>query len=560
MAFIEIENLRYRYPKTERLALQGISLSIEKGSFLGIIGPNGAGKSTLGSAIIGLVPQFYKGAYGGHVSVGGKDAATVPVSEIARSVGLVFQNPFNQLSGAKDRVYDEVCFGMQNFGIPADEMRRRADETLELMGISAFRDRNPFDLSGGQMQRVAIASILVLRPEVIILDEPTSQLDPAGSEEVFRAVEKLTESGITIIMIEQKIDKIAEYSDRILLMDEGRAIAIGTPDEILSRPDLEEHGIIPPAPARISRALSFALPDGTFPATQEAAVTLMEGRVGFRKDEKKGEAQASAEELLRTEDLSFSYTEGNEVLHGISLAFDGRPTAIIGQNGAGKTTLAKLMKGLLKPVSGRILLRGRDIAGTTAASLAGDIGYVFQNPDDQIFKAKVADEVMFGPLNIGMSEKEARKKAMEALEMVHLASAADRNPYDLDLHERKMVALASVIAMETSVLILDEPTIAQDDRGKTMISGIIKELESRGTLVISILHDMDLVASSFRRVIAMAHGRVLADGSPEEVFSKEEILSEAGLELPHTAALAKKLGAEDILLSDASFLAAAFRV
>ena len=559
MAFIEIENLRYRYPKTDRLALQGISLSIEKGSFLGIIGPNGAGKSTLGSAIIGLVPQFYKGAYGGHVSVGGKDAATVPVSEIARSVGLVFQNPFNQLSGAKDRVYDEVCFGMQNFGIPADEMRRRADETLELMGIAAFRDRNPFDLSGGQMQRVAIASILVLRPEVIILDEPTSQLDPAGSEEIFRAVEKLTESGITVIMIEQKIDKIAEYSDRILLMDEGRAIAIGTPDEILSRPDLEEHGIIPPAPVRISRALSFSLPDGTFPATQDEAVTLMGGRIGFRKEEK-DKAAAPAEEMLRTEDLSFSYTEGNEVLHGISLSFDSRPTAIIGQNGAGKTTLAKLLKGLLKPASGKILLRGSDTAGRTAASLAGDIGYVFQNPDDQIFKARVADEVMFGPLNIGMSEGEARTKAMEALEMVHLASAAERNPYDLDLHERKMVALASVIAMETSVLILDEPTIAQDDRGKAMISGIIKELASRGTLVISILHDMDLVASSFRRVIAMAHGRVLADGDPEEVFGNEEALSEAGLELPHTAALAKKLGAEDILLSDASFLAAAFRV
>ena len=193
MAFIEIENLKYRYPKAERLALDGISLSIEKGSFVGIIGRNGAGKSTLASAIIGLVPQFYKGAYGGKVSVAGMDAATVPVGELSRKVGLIFQNPFNQLSGAKDNVYEETCFGMQNFGIEPDEMRRRADETLKMLGIYDFRDRNPFDLSGGQMQRVAIASILVLHPEVIILDEPTSQLDPAGSDEVFKAVERLTE-------------------------------------------------------------------------------------------------------------------------------------------------------------------------------------------------------------------------------------------------------------------------------------------------------------------------------------------------------------------------------
>ena len=209
MAYIEIDNLKYRYPKTKKLALDGISLQIEKGSFLGVIGRNGAGKSTLSSAIIGLVPQFYKGAYGGSVIVDGLDASRTPVSELSRKVGLVFQNPFNQLSGAKDTVYDEVCFGMQNFGIPSDEMRRRADAMLEKLGIAQFRDRNPFDLSGGQMQRVAIASILVLQPDVLILDEPTSQLDPAGSEEVFKVVEQLTNDGITVIMIEQKIDKIA---------------------------------------------------------------------------------------------------------------------------------------------------------------------------------------------------------------------------------------------------------------------------------------------------------------------------------------------------------------
>lgn len=553
MAFIEIENLKYRYPKAERLALDGISLSIEKGSFVGIIGRNGAGKSTLASAIIGLVPQFYKGAYGGKVSVAGMDAATVPVGELSRKVGLIFQNPFNQLSGAKDNVYEETCFGMQNFGIEPDEMRRRADETLKMLGIYDFRDRNPFDLSGGQMQRVAIASILILHPEVIILDEPTSQLDPAGSDEVFKAVERLTEEGITVIMIEQKIDKIAEYSDRMILLDDGKLIADGTPDEVLSREDLDAYGIIPPASVRISKALGYKDGQGFYPATADKAVKLLSGKIQFKQHIEDDKTTQSSERIS-VQNLSFHYHEGLDILHDFSLSLDGRTTAIIGQNGAGKTTLAKLLKGLLKPSEGKIILDGNDISSSTAASLAGSIGYVFQNPDDQIFKPKVIDEVMFGPLNIGMNDKEAKESAMEALSMVNLASASERNPYDLDLHERKLVALASVIAMDPNVIILDEPTIAQDDSGKQLIQKIIRGLRDNGKLVISILHDMDLVAASFERVIAMASGTIIADGTPREVFSNEDVLRKAGLELPHITMLAKKLGSESAVLSDDEFL------
>ena len=554
MAYIEISNLKYRYPKTEHLALDGISLEIEKGSFLGVIGRNGAGKSTLSSAIIGLVPQFYKGAYGGSVIVDGMDAAKTPVSELSRKVGLVFQNPFNQLSGAKDTVYDEVCFGMQNFGICRDEMIKRADDVLERLGIAAFRDRNPFDLSGGQMQRVAIASILVLQPDVLILDEPTSQLDPAGSEEVFRVVEKLADDGITVIMIEQKIDKIAKYSDKILLLDDGKAISYGSPSEVFS--ESEEHGVMPPAPLRIAKDLGFRKDDGSYPATEDDAVTLMNGKVSFA-DENETESTENTEEIFRLENLSFHYQEGHDVLRSVSLSFDKRPTAIIGQNGAGKTTLAKLMKGLLKPSAGTILFKGEDTKDRTAASLSSSIGYVFQNPDDQIFKPRVLDEVMFGPVNIGMNKEEAAKKAIEALRLVHLEKAKDRNPYDLDLHERKMVALASVIAMDTAAIILDEPTIAQDDSGKEMIASIISELAAQVKLVISILHDMDLVATAFKRVIAMADGAMIDDGTPRKVFSDAETLYRAGLELPHTASLGKRLGSGRILLTDNEFLESA---
>ena len=197
MPVIAVENLKYRYPNTESLALDGLSFTVEKGEFIGIVGENGAGKSTLSQALIGLVPQFYKGAYGGRVLIEDLPAETTPISELCCKVGLVFQNPFNQLSGAKDNVYEEVAFGMQNLGVPREEMHRRAEEALKLLDIWQYRDRNPFDLSGGQMQRVAIASVLVMNPDILVLDEPTSQLDPQGSEEVFRTLDKLARSAIT---------------------------------------------------------------------------------------------------------------------------------------------------------------------------------------------------------------------------------------------------------------------------------------------------------------------------------------------------------------------------
>ena len=232
MPVIAVENLKYRYPNTESLALDGLSFTVEKGEFIGIVGENGAGKSTLSQALIGLVPQFYKGAYGGRVLI--------------------------------------------------EEMHRRAEEALKLLDIWQYRDRNPFDLSGGQMQRVAIASVLVMNPDILVLDEPTSQLDPQGSEEVFRTVDKLARSGITILMIEQKIEKIAAYCDRILLLHKGRQIAFDTPQKIFSRTDLEELGVQPPAFTRICRALGAALPDGSYPVTAEEAAGRLARRCSMK--------------------------------------------------------------------------------------------------------------------------------------------------------------------------------------------------------------------------------------------------------------------------------------
>ncbi len=697
MAFIEVKHLKYRYPGAKRLALDDISFTVEKGEFIGLLGENGAGKSSLSQALLGLIPQFYKGAYGGSVLVDGLEAAKTPVGTLCQKVGLVFQNPFNQLSGAKDTVFDEVGYGLQNLGIAPEEIRERVETVLRQLGIWEFRDRNPFDLSGGQLQRVAIASVLAMRPALLILDEPTSQLDPAGSEEVFRIVEALAKTGITILMIEQKPEKLAAYCDRLLLMQNGRVLAVGTPEEIFSREDLadchveppvytsfaREHGLQlpngcypvtlstllgtmssarraelreaiaagaagagpsgdPTRPAllildeptsqldpagseevfRIVEALaktgitilmieqkpeklaaycdrlllmqngrvlavgtpeeifsredladrhveppvytSFArehglqLPNGCYPVTLSALLGTMssarraalretlaadaaiawpagggQGDIASETDtEGRTAAAAASPESFRTEGLGFSYIPGKPVLSGLDLRLDHRPTAIIGQNGAGKTTLVRILKGLLKPESGSVYFGGEDITRHTVAQLSGKVGYVFQNPDDQIFKYKVRDEVMFGPLNIGMSKEQAAARAQEALRQVGLSEQAESNPYDLELSERKLVAIASVLAMDTEAVILDEPTIAQDAWGKAKLREIIRQLQAEGKLVLAILHDMDFVAACFDRVLVMAHGEILADGSPAEVFREKDALEKAAVQPP----------------------------
>lgn len=276
MSKIIVENLKYKYPVTDHLALDGISFSAEAGEFIGIIGKNGSGKSTLCQAIAGLVPNFHKGSYGGKVMIDELEVKKVDISELCEKVGIVFQNPFNQVTGSKLTVYEEIAFGLENLGIPKKEMIQRIDEAMELLDISKYKDRNPFDLSGGQMQRMAIASIIAMQPEVIVLDEPTSQLDPQGREEVYQAVQKLSKRGITIFMVEHNMEKIASYSDWILLLDEGKQIAFDTPQKIFSRDDLDSYGVEAPAFTKICRGLGKKNPlTGLYPVTLEEAKDLL---------------------------------------------------------------------------------------------------------------------------------------------------------------------------------------------------------------------------------------------------------------------------------------------
>lgn len=553
MAFIEVNQLKYRYPHTKQLALDGISFTVEKGQFVGIIGENKAGKSTLCQAFAGLVPTMFRGAYGGSIRIGELEAAKVPIAQLCRHVGLVFQNPFNQLSGAKETVFEEIAFGLQNLGIPKDEILKRVKENLKRFDMELHRNSNPFDLSGGQIQRVALASILAMKPEVLVLDEPTSQLDPMGSEEVFQMVEQLKSTGITVFMVEQKMEKMAEYCDRILLLHQGKQVDFDTPERIFSRMDLESFGVRPPVYTEVCKRISLYLEEGdkrNYPVTKAQTDAFRErfpknlkGRSHKKKQEMK-----EGEDWFVIENLRFGYDLKKPVIPSLSLNLGAEPTAIIGQNGAGKTTLVKLLKGLLKPQEGKIFLKGEDISKKTVAQLSGKVGYVFQNPDDQIFKTRVLEEVMVGPLNLGFQKEEAKKKARAALEMTGLSHTEEENPYDLDLSERKMVSIASVLAMEPEVLILDEPTIGQDANGRKLLGNLIRNLSEQNVFVLAILHDMDFTAEYFERIIIMAHGTIMADGPKETVFYDKESLKKGRLEQPHTTELLEFLGYDGIFL------------
>ncbi|WP_349667108.1 ATP-binding cassette domain-containing protein, partial [Lacrimispora sp.] len=366
-------------------------------------------------------------------------------------------------------------------------------------------------------------------------------------------VEKLAKTGITIIMVEQKMEKLAAYCDKILLLHRGSQVAYDVPERIFSREDLRELGVEPPVYTQVSKALSVYRKVG-----DELLYPITLKQIQDHKDQfpviisKKAKEQTHdklGQDIFTIKDLGFHYIPGAPVIENLTLSLDIRPTAVIGQNGAGKTTLVKLLKGLLKPRAGTVLLEGEDISGRTVAQLAKKVGYVFQNPDDQIFKNQVLEEVMVGPLNIGMTRKEGEQRAREALEMVGLLHAEKENPYDLDLSERKMVAIASVVAMDPKVLILDEPTIAQDARGREVLGQLIRTMTERGKFVLAILHDMDFVARYFERVIVMAGGTVISDGPGEKIFYEKDTLTKARLEPPHITRLCEILGYEGTFLT-----------
>lgn len=278
MAFINLQNVTYKYPLTEKPVLQNLSLQVQEGEFVSVIGPNGAGKSTLCYALAGFVPHFFKGEISGEIEVDGKLSSKSTLDTWVLNVGLAFQNPFNQISGAKYTVFEEIAFGLENIGVPRDEMKKRVEDAMSLTGISELADRSPYSLSGGQQQRVALTSILVMRPRLLVLDEPTSQMDPIGTREVFGVVRKMAEEGMTVVMVEHKVEWIAEFADRVIALKEGQILLEGKPNEVLTSALLTENGF---GVSRYTSTAREAKKQGLW-KKQNLPVTLDEAVEGFK--------------------------------------------------------------------------------------------------------------------------------------------------------------------------------------------------------------------------------------------------------------------------------------
>lgn len=555
MAIIEIQNLLYKYFKSEEAALVDINLSIDKGEFVAVMGPTGAGKSTLCLTLNGSIPKMIPGKFNGKIIINSLNTLEHSVQKLASQVGMVFQNPNLQLFCFD--VESELAFGPENLSIEREEIRKRIKEITKLLRLEGLEKRSPAELSGGQKQAVAIGAALTMNPVILVLDEPTSNLDPIGTKQIFEILKRLkSHRDITVLMVSHKSEEIAEFVDRVVLIDKGRIILDDTPSKIFEKKIIEEKKYIrPPQVSEIvyklnQRGYNFE----KIPVTLDEAYSLLKKfleKQGIKKGEtytpeKTSEDQSydvyNKDPIIKVRDLWHIYKGNVVAVKNLNLdIYPGEFVSIIGQNGAGKTTLVKHFNALLKPTKGFVIVKGFDTRLKKVSELSRYVGYIYQNPDDQLFAESVEEEIAFGPTNLGLSEEEVKQSVDEVIKDLNLEHIRKEHPLALSLGDRHRVAVASILAMKPEIIILDEPTTGQDFQGSREIVDLTLELNRHGKTIIMITHDMNLVAEYSRRVIVLAQGEILMDGTPKKIFSRPHILEQSYLEPPQVTKLSQKL-------------------
>ena len=476
---LELRGVRYRYPGFERRALDGVDLTIGDGEIVGLTGPNGAGKSTLCLVAAGLAPGSVGGELEGEVLADGGTLRGRRSWEVASVVGLVFSDPEAQRTRIAATVLEEVAFGPMNLGLEVAETVDRAKAALAALGIERLAERDPGRLSGGETQLVAIASSLAMRPRHLVLDEPVAELDPDGRRLVLAALRRLATDGTGLLIVEHDPLVLSELCTRVVGIEAGRIV------------DAAVVGMRTPAAVRSTRVAPRA------PAARPAT------------------AADGAPVAIRCSGVSFRYPEGTSALTGVDLAIRaGEVVAIVGRNGSGKSTLVRTWSGLLGPTAGTVEIDGRPTAGRRMAALARSVGLAFQDPNDQLFARSCRDEVAFGARNVGFRGTQLDDAVAGALEVVGLGDQAAANPFDLGPSKRRLLAIASVLAMQTPIVVLDEPTMGLDATERAMVSGIVEGLAGAGRTVVAVSHDARFVAESFGRAIRLDAGRVVEDGPP----------------------------------------------
>ncbi|MFC2629528.1 MAG: ABC transporter ATP-binding protein, partial [Lancefieldella rimae] len=577
---LDFQNVVFCYPNGKTPALSDIDFKLNKGEFLGIIGPSGAGKTTLTSLMSGAIPHHYQGTFYGAVLVEGHDTCEMTLTDISRLVGLILQDIDAQMVATI--VEDELLYGLENFGVPHECIMERLDFAIEAVGIESLRYRQIATLSGGQKQRVAIAAIMALQPEVMVLDEPTAALDPVSSQAVFETLAQLNRSkGITIVVVEQKVALLAEFCSRMLVLAGGKIADEGSPEEVFSHSaELRELGVDSPRTARISNYLyklglssqknvSLSVRDAcasigrivgesrnvTYETPlhienhiqkdtlQPSYLPVIDGPImasatgPFGKISTETQGQAPSLEVI---DVSFRYDVSNDGVNHITFSVEpGELVALIGQNGAGKTTVTKLVNGLLRPQDGDVLIMGSSTKPKKISEIARHVSTLFQNPDYQICKETILEEVAFGLELKGVPSKEATERAHKTLEHFNLDPEA--SPFLLSRGQRQIVALASVVVCEPDILILDEPTCGLDYKECMVVMQAVEELREKGCAVLMVCHDMEVVSDFATRLIVMTQGSIIADGPLAEVFAQDDIMRAAAVMPPQVTQVARVL-------------------
>lgn len=578
MSLLELREVSFKYlnhnkddsldpakAQDSTFALDNISLSIESGEFVGIIGPSGSGKTTLASIFSGAIPHHYSGELSGIVKIAGQETKNLALTNIACLIGSVIQDIDAQMVAAN--VEDEILFGLENFGVAHNEIPNRINEALQIVGISDLRNRDLDTLSGGQKQKVAIAAILALKPKVMVLDEPTCALDPVSSKMIFSILKDLNKNfGITVVVIEQKVALLSEYCKRLVVLSNG-TLSLDLPvGQALKNMDLlYSIGINYPRTTHLVNDLQreSVCSKSDLPVSVEDTVntivnTINSGNSLVSHDDSHSECDEdkravafdfsnesqnlaqNASPCLSLQNVSFSYPSGVSALKNVSFeAYAGELVTLVGRNGAGKTTVTKLINGLLKPNSGSIFIDGKNTSNMKISQIAHYVSTLFQNPDRQLCKDTILEEVAFSCILLGESVKEDNNHAMQVIEKLNLDPNA--SPFMLSRGQRQMVALAATVVTKPKILVLDEPTCGLDYMECLRIMQVVEDLRDHGCCVIMVCHDMEVVLDFATRLIVVNDGHILEDGSISHVFENKSICDEAALCAPLLCAVSQGL-------------------
>ncbi len=567
MNIIEVNNLEFEYRTYDEdgnvtecnKVLKGIDLEIPQGQFVAVLGHNGCGKSTLAKHFNGILSPT-----SGKVFVKGIDVSDEEhIFDVRQTVGMVFQNPDNQLVATV--VEEDVAFALENLGVPPEEIRRRVDEALKTVNMYGYREHSPHQLSGGQKQRIAIAGVLAMCPDCIVLDEPTAMLDPKGRQEVMKTIKLLNSQGVTIVLITHYMDE-AVQAGRVIVMDDGKIIMDDVPKKIFAQVEkLKAHSLDVPQVTELMYELKKSgvnVPVDVL-TEQECAEELLKlkhGKLTAKKEEEKENTSGiNSEVAAEIRNLTYKYSVGtpfeSTAVDNVSLAINkGEFIGVIGHTGSGKSTLIQHINGLLKPTSGEILINGKNIwdKDSDIRAVRFMAGLVFQYSEYQLFEETVYKDIAYGPKNMGLSEEETDKRVREAAQDMGLdEELLNRSPFDLSGGQKRRAALAGVIAMKPEILILDEPAAGLDPKGRdTVLDEIYEYHKNSGTTILLVSHSMEDIVKYADKVLVMNRGRLFCFEETDEVFSRARELEQVGLGIPQITRLSHILAENGMNLGE----------